>query len=93
MASQSGREPSRYNFAARAATLECGAIGRLRLPRWLAFVAVAVGLGMTVGTHTLSPSEQASGETARAEQILTDAGFKTPAAESVIVRSETLNGR
>jgi uncharacterized membrane protein YdfJ with MMPL/SSD domain len=56
---------------------------------WVAFVAVAIGLGTTVGTHTLSASEQATGEAARAEQLLGSAGFHTPAAESVIVRSET----
>src|SRR3954466_11093557 len=56
---------------------------------WVAFVAVAVVLGMTVGTHTLSAAEQATGEAARAEQLLGSAGFVTPAAESVIVRSDT----
>jgi RND superfamily putative drug exporter len=45
---------------------------------------------MSVGTHTLSLSEQASGETARAEQLLASAGFKTPAAESVLVKSAAL---
>src|SRR4051794_16739430 len=56
---------------------------------WVAFVAVAVVLGTTVGTHKLSAAEQATGEAARAEQLLGRAGFDTPAAESVIVRSET----
>jgi uncharacterized membrane protein YdfJ with MMPL/SSD domain len=56
---------------------------------WVAFVAVAIGLGTAFGTHTLSASEQATGEAARAEQLLGSAGFHTPAAESVIVRSET----
>src|SRR3954447_4353535 len=56
---------------------------------WVAFVAVSVGLGTTVGTHTLSASEQATGEAARAKQLLGSAGFHTPAAESVIVRSGT----
>src|SRR5947208_11467934 len=56
---------------------------------WVAFVAVAIGLGTTVGTHTLSSSEQSTGETARAEQILANAGFDTPASESVLVRSST----
>jgi RND superfamily putative drug exporter len=56
---------------------------------WVAFVAVAIGLGTALGTHTLSASEQATGEAARAEQLLASAGFDTPAAESVIVRSET----
>jgi uncharacterized membrane protein YdfJ with MMPL/SSD domain len=57
---------------------------------WVAFVAVSVFLGTTVGTHTLTASEQATGEAARAEQLLGSAGFHTPAAESVIVRSENL---
>src|SRR4051812_45498473 len=56
---------------------------------WVAFVAVSVVLGTTVGTHTLTASEQATGEAARAEQLLGSAGFHTPAAESVIVRSGT----
>src|SRR4051812_6006386 len=54
---------------------------------WLAFVVAAIAIGMAFGTHELSLSEQATGETARAEQILASAGFKTPAAESVLVRS------
>jgi uncharacterized membrane protein YdfJ with MMPL/SSD domain len=57
---------------------------------WVAFVAVSVVLGTTVGTHTLTASEQATGEAARAEQLLGSAGFHTPAAESVIVRSHNL---
>src|SRR3954466_8453018 len=56
---------------------------------WVAFVAVSVALGTAVGTHTLSASEQATGEAARAEQLLGSAGFHTPAAESVIVRSDS----
>src|SRR4051795_9878297 len=56
---------------------------------WLGFVAVSVALGTAVGTHTLSASEQATGEAARAEQLLGSAGFHTPAAESVIVRSDS----
>jgi putative drug exporter of the RND superfamily len=56
---------------------------------WVAFVAVAIGVGTALGTHTLSASEQATGEAARAEQLLGSAGFHTPAGESVIVRSET----
>src|SRR3954454_3380854 len=56
---------------------------------WVAFVAVSVGLGTTLGTHTLTASEQATGEAAQAEQLLGSAGFDTPAAESVIVRSDS----
>jgi RND superfamily putative drug exporter len=78
----------RHNFAARAGRWSAGH-WKTAVAIWVAFVAVAVGLGMTVGTHTLTASEQATGEAARAEQLLTSAGFDTPAAESVIVRSET----
>jgi len=78
----------RYNFAAHAARWSASH-WKTAVAIWVAFVAVAIGLGMTVGTHTLTASEQATGEAARAEQLLTSAGFDTPAAESVIVRSET----
>ncbi|MFL5864192.1 MAG: MMPL family transporter [Solirubrobacteraceae bacterium] len=57
---------------------------------WLAFVAVAVILGQLAGTHKLSDSEQSTGESARAQQILASAGFSTPASESVLVRSARL---
>jgi uncharacterized membrane protein YdfJ with MMPL/SSD domain len=56
---------------------------------WLALVAAAVVIGGVVGTHALSPAEETSGDSARAEQILADAGFGTPAGESVVVRSDT----
>src|SRR5947208_2727956 len=76
------------NFAARAGRWSAKS-WKTAIALWVAFVAVAVGLGTTLGTHTLSASEQATGEAARAEQLLGNAGFDTPAAESVIVRSET----
>jgi putative drug exporter of the RND superfamily len=79
---------NRYNLAARAARWSA-THWKTAVAAWIALVAVAIGLGMTVGTHELSSSEQATGETARAEQILASAGFKTPAAESVLVRSST----
>jgi uncharacterized membrane protein YdfJ with MMPL/SSD domain len=79
---------NRFNFAARAARWSAEH-WKTAVAVWVAFVAVAIGLGMTVGTHTLSVSEQSTGETARAEQILASAGFKTPASESVLVRSST----
>jgi uncharacterized membrane protein YdfJ with MMPL/SSD domain len=56
---------------------------------WLLFVAVAVAAGHIAGTHKLSDAEYATGEAARAEQILAGAGFDTPASEEVIVRSPT----
>src|SRR3954468_2354101 len=54
---------------------------------WIVLVVVAVVAGMAVGTHELSSSEQSTGETARPEAILSSAGFKTPASESVLVQS------
>src|SRR5256714_8183313 len=78
----------RYNLAARAARGSAGH-WRTAVAAWIAFVVVAIALGTTIGTHTLSSSEQSTGETGRAEQILASAGFKTPAAESVLVRSST----
>ena len=80
---------NRYNFSARAAHWSAGH-WKTAVVGWIAFVAVAVAVGMSVGTHTLSMSDQSSGETARAEQILDRAGFKTPAAESVLVQSAAL---
>jgi uncharacterized membrane protein YdfJ with MMPL/SSD domain len=90
-ASASGAgEPNRYNVAARAARWSA-AHWKTAVAIWVAFVAVAIGLGTTVGTQMLSAAEHnATGETARAEQILASAGFETPAAESVLVRSSTL---
>jgi RND superfamily putative drug exporter len=79
---------NRYNFAARAARWSAEH-WKTAVAVWVAFVAVAIGLGTTAGTHTLSASEQSTGETARAEQILASAGFKTPASESVLIRSST----
>src|SRR5581483_3347619 len=56
---------------------------------WLALVAAAVAVGGAVGTRSLSPAEETSGDSARAEQILADAHFATPAGESVVLRSAT----
>jgi putative drug exporter of the RND superfamily len=57
---------------------------------WIVFVLVAIAAGRMAGTHKLSDAEQATGEAARAEQILASAGFSTPASESVLVKSPTL---
>ena len=79
---------NRYNLAARAGRWSA-AHWKTAVAVWVAFVAVAIALGTVVGTHDLSASEQATGEAARAEQILASAGFDTPASESVLVRSRT----
>jgi RND superfamily putative drug exporter len=57
---------------------------------WILVVLVAIAAGRMAGTHKLSDAEQATGETARAEQILASAGFSTPASESVLVKSASL---
>ena len=57
---------------------------------WVAFVVVAVAIGYAVGIVNLTDSEQGTGETARAQAILARAGFKTPASESVLIKSATL---
>ena len=54
---------------------------------WLAFVAVALAAGSTVGTKSLTNAEQAQDGSARAETILARAGFEPPASEGVLVRS------
>ena len=57
---------------------------------WLVFVVLAVAVGRVAGVVKLQDSEQGTGETARAQAILQDAGFRTPADESVLVQSATL---
>ncbi len=51
---------------------------------------MAVGIGQAVGIVNLSDSEQSTGETARAQAILARADFKTPAGESVLIKSTSL---
>ena len=54
---------------------------------WLGLVVTAVVLGGVVGTKRLGDVEQSNGETAHAEKILADAGVKSAAGESVLIRS------
>jgi uncharacterized membrane protein YdfJ with MMPL/SSD domain len=60
---------------------------------WFAFVAAAIALGSVVHSVGLTDSEDASGETARAEAILDRAGFPQSAGESVLVQSPTHTAR
>ena len=57
---------------------------------WLAFVIVAFGLGGLAGMKSIDPSKPGPGESGRMDRIL-DAGFKRPAAESVLVQSQSLS--
>jgi len=53
---------------------------------WLALVVVAFGIGGMVGTKAPDPSTSGPGQSGRMDRIL-DAGFKQPAAESVLIQS------
>ena len=57
---------------------------------WLAFVLVAFALGGMAGTKTIDPNTAGPGESGRMDRIL-EAGFKQPAAESVLVQSRSLS--
>jgi RND superfamily putative drug exporter len=57
---------------------------------WLAFVLVAFALGGMAGTKTIDPNAAGPGESGRMDRIL-EAGFKRPAAESVLVQSSSLS--
>jgi RND superfamily putative drug exporter len=57
---------------------------------WLAFVVAAIAFAQAVGTVKLTDNEQASGEAARAESILSRGGFHRTASETVLVESPTL---
>ena len=56
---------------------------------WLAFVLVAFALGMA-GTKSIDPNTAGPRESGRMDRIL-DAGFKRPAAESVLIQSRKLS--
>jgi uncharacterized membrane protein YdfJ with MMPL/SSD domain len=57
---------------------------------WLAFVAAALALGTAVGTTQIQPAASGVGESGRVDRILHDE-FEEPAAESVLVQSDTLS--
>jgi uncharacterized membrane protein YdfJ with MMPL/SSD domain len=52
---------------------------------WLAFVVVAVALGAAVGTKATPESDSTTGESARAERMLSQAGLHKPGEETVLV--------
>jgi RND superfamily putative drug exporter len=56
---------------------------------WLLFVVAAVVLGAMSGKKMLTDVEGSTGETARAQAILDQAHFSTPASEAVLVQSGT----
>ncbi|MEW2067952.1 MMPL family transporter [Streptomyces sp. NPDC007346] len=52
---------------------------------WLLFVVLAAGIGGATGMVEMSAAENGAGDSARAEQILQDAGLTKPAGELVMV--------
>src|ERR671935_1013944 len=57
---------------------------------WLLFAVVALDIGMAAGHKQIADSETASGEAARAQRMLEQAGFKAPATESVLVQGQRM---
>jgi uncharacterized membrane protein YdfJ with MMPL/SSD domain len=80
---------TQQNLAARAGRWSA-AHWKTATLAWVAFVVAAIAIGQAVGIVNLTDSEQGTGDTARAQAILARAGFKTPASESVLVKSTTL---
>jgi RND superfamily putative drug exporter len=56
---------------------------------WLAFVVLAFGLGGAFGVKDINPATSSPGQSGRMDRILND-GFKQPAGESVLIRSQSL---
>ncbi|MEV8064781.1 MMPL family transporter [Streptomyces sp. NPDC085995] len=54
---------------------------------WVLFVVLAMGLGSAAGRLDVKESDQLSGETHTAAEIIEDAGIKEPASETVLVQS------
>jgi putative drug exporter of the RND superfamily len=63
------------NFAARAGRWSA-AHWKTATFGWLAMVVLAVAIGGSVGTVKLTSSEQSTGESARAQAIWIEPGFK-----------------
>src|SRR5919202_550437 len=55
---------------------------------WLLVAIVALVVGMAMGHEQIADSQTASGEAAKAQRMLEQAGFKAPATESVLVQSQ-----
>ena len=75
------------NIAARAGSWSA-AHWKTATVGWLVLVVAAVALGSFAGSRGLSDAESSSGETARAQRMLADAGFDNSAGEAVLVRSK-----
>jgi uncharacterized membrane protein YdfJ with MMPL/SSD domain len=74
------------NLARRAGSWSAGH-WKLALFGWMGFAAAAMALGVAVGHVQMADSQYASGEVARAVQLLEHAHFMQPATENVLVQS------
>jgi uncharacterized membrane protein YdfJ with MMPL/SSD domain len=77
------------NFAGRAGSWSA-AHWKTATFGWIAFAIACVVLGSVVGMAKLTEAEYASGQAAKAEGMLQQAGFRTPATESVLIHSNRL---
>ena len=59
------------------------------LAGWFAFVALCLVAGSLTGTRGLTSSESGIGESGRADKVIEDAGLRTPATESILLRSDS----
>jgi RND superfamily putative drug exporter len=82
-------QPERLNLAARAERWSASH-WKTAVFGWLAIAIVLMVAGTAAGTKELLDSQLGSGETARAQRLLEQANFQTPAAEQVLVQSRTL---
>ncbi|MFI2213662.1 MMPL family transporter [Streptomyces sp. NPDC020141] len=81
----------RHNLAARIGVWSAHH-RRTAVIGWLLFVALAAGLGGAAGTVEMTDAEQGTGDSARAQRILDDAGLDRPAGELVLLVSERPGG-
>ena len=79
-----------YNLAARMGRWSA-AHWKTAVFGWLAFVILAVAIGMQVGQKQTSMQGQDVGQSQRADQLLKQAGFgeADPLTEIVVVQSKT----
>ncbi|HEV8687569.1 MAG TPA: hypothetical protein VGQ84_09850, partial [Gaiellaceae bacterium] len=78
-----------HNLAGRAGAW-AAANPKTAIFGWLAFAAIAAALGAAVGTKTMPEEASATGESARAERILSRSGLQRPAGEAVLIQSKRI---
>ncbi|MET9090969.1 MMPL family transporter [Streptomyces cyaneofuscatus] len=78
------RNRARHNLAARIGVWSTHH-RKTAFLGWLLFVVLAAGIGGATGMVEMSDAENGAGDSARAEQILQDAGLAKPAGELVMV--------